>query len=250
MHPHVHPSVLNILAKGTLPYKEMCIGQVLEIHAKDSRTGSLGRFSVQVVGFEHDCLNGVHPAVFRLLDSFGFYAPNSDPVTVQADADMVGGTSEFHLPVSSGMSYIGGIAIGRDHSFLYVGAEHEMLIVSGIESIREVDPAGEFDCEDLSEYRQAVEALKARLTAERQAREAEILKAKRVVIRTANSTYEFGPADDQGVRRMEKRGGQRWDEAKLLFAERGRQMSCSVNDNGGWKHLCTSLVQEVILEAA
>lgn len=250
MHPYVDPSVFTILEKGTLPYKEMRIGQVLEIHAKDSRTGHIGRFSVQVVGFEYYKPNDVNQAVFRLLDNFGFYQCNSDPVTIEAGATMIGGTSEFHLPVPSGMCYVGGIAIGRDYSFKYVAAEHGMLIVSGIHEIHEVDPGGEFDFEDLSEYRRAIETLKARLAAERQAREAEILKAKRVVVKTANSTYEFGPADDQGVRRMEKRDGQHWDEAKLLFAERGRQMCCSVNDNGDWKHFTSSLVREVILEAA
>lgn len=250
MHPSVDPSCLSILANGTVPYKRMHVSQILEIRAKDSRTGRPGKFRVQVVGFGHDNLNSVRPAVFRLLDNFGFFQRNSDPARIEAGATMLGGTSEFHLPVSSGMSYVGGIAIGRDHSFEYVDGEHEALIIAGIQDVREIEVAERFDFEDLTAYWEAVEYLKARLAAERKVREEQLRTAARVLVRTANSTYEFGPADRDGVRPMKKLGGQTWTEAKLLFAERGRQMCFSVNDNGGWKHGTSSLVQEVILDAA
>ncbi|MFZ6015836.1 MAG: hypothetical protein ACOYUZ_05825 [Patescibacteria group bacterium] len=213
----------QLLINNMVRYRDLQVGQIIILHAVDSRYGILSKLRLQIVHFVHDDMLRADIPVFVLLEDFGFYQRGEFSLVLKAGSKMKAGSSMAWLPYPRPfMMVFGGISLGRDHSFDHANAEHMHVYAKDIMSI-EVEDAPEGwqppSEEDISIYLRACESL----VSEAKQREAEwherLQQPVRVV--TANSVYEFGPTDGMGLRDIHKNG---------TFVGRGRILQADVND--------------------
>lgn len=157
---HLSQEILRIV-DNTFPYEEMRVGQTLRIWAEDAIERKSSFFNVVVLHTSKNT-NGQTSVAFEFVQ--GDFNFNTDgPLRtrkLKPGTLMKGGISANLVPQPNyKMVYVGGIGIGRDHSFEFVDGETTSIIAHNIEAIEVTEPSRYFQPPDITDYLE-----KARLT--------------------------------------------------------------------------------------
>lgn len=246
-HPGLSDSI-NAIVDNTLMYDELHLGEILEITALGAETKLPGIIRLQVVNLENEG-DGHKAPIFRFLDTeislFG--DDRAEPVRPKK-GDLAGpGISALHVPhFVMGMLGFGGIGLGRDYSFEYVGGKTDFMYAARIAKIaRRPPPKGWREPKTaVARYKSKVERI--RRAEEDRRKEHELMLKKALIIRTANSTYVLTAADAGGVRDMVRNGDGEPQKAKLLAASVGGPMLADVETSPKkWQSLQTSAIASI-----
>lgn len=236
-HPNLSPQ-LNALVDDQIPYTSMKVGEILKIHALDAETGKPRTFRIQVVEF-HTEEGGQHYPIFQFLRSrFHFFGKDRrTPTRIRAGSLAGAGISATHVPeFVLSMVGLGGIGLGRDYSFEYVGGTQNFAYAAGIAQIERLPcPDGwEVPSKRLSAYLKSVERIR------KQEQERNALREKRLeralVIRTQNSVYYLSEVDDDGVRTFKREGDEEAKPARLIGVYVGGTLEVDILEEGQTMH--------------
>ncbi len=246
-HPNLSDRI-NDIVDGQLMYDEMRLGEILEITALGAETKLPGIIRVQVIYFDDEGDSHIAP-IFRFLDAeISLFGDNrTEPVKPKKGDLASPGISATHIPhFVMRMVGFGGIGIGRDYSFEYVGGKKEFMYAARIAKIaRQGPPKGwRVPKTAVASFKRKVERI--RRAEEEHRKEHELMLKKALVIRTANSTYTLTAADEGGVRDMTRNGEGEPQKAKLLAAKVGGPMLADIETSAkNWQALQTSAIVSI-----
>lgn len=225
MPHHSLSAGINAIVDSQIKYSDLTIGDRLTIEAVDARTRSHGQLQLQIVGFRPCEKLGPTP-IFCGGGRFALFGDDRrSPVQLRRGTLMLGGLSATHVPeFVLSMVGFGGIGLGRDYSFEYLGGTRRFAYLHALRGFqRRPAPRGwEAPEADVAAYLASVAEI------ERLADEAHARRAKRLMqamaVFTANSTYDLGEADADGKRTLAKRGSDVVHEGQLISLCKGHGM--------------------------
>ena len=162
---YLSPGILRIVDNNGIPYTEMQSGQVLTIHAQDAESRQPSQFSLEVLSVrEEDPRRHKKTATLRYREGeFTFYDADdpTNKVRLEPGTLMENGVSATLLPQPNmTIVYMGGIGLGRDHSFEYVDGTTKGLITHRLEAIDVVEAPQGYQAPDISGHLRKIEATK------------------------------------------------------------------------------------------
>lgn len=161
---HLSPGLLRIVDLNGLPYDEMLPGQALRIYAQDAVAQESRSFSVDILEVRPpDASSSTKSATLQYRSGdFNFYdGGDVSKVMRLKPGDLMenGVSGNLYPQFDAHMVYLGGIQLGRDHSFEYVGSQDLSVIARKIEMIEVKAPPSDFKVPDLTEHRQKIQAI-------------------------------------------------------------------------------------------
>jgi len=246
-HPNLSPR-LNAIVDSQLMYRDMQLGEILEITAKDARTGLPGILRLQVVHLEQDKDGGKAPIYRILKPSLALYGDDRQTPVNPKFRELAGpGISCIHIPrfVWSMLGF-GGIGLGRDYALEYVGGREDFLYIHAIMQIarQPAPPKWRVPRTAIKRYLEAVKLIQA--AAEKRKQEHQALLRRALVVKTANSTYRLSAVDEDGRRTLRKDGEDVARNAKLHGASVGGCMVVDIETEPRvWQPLQTSTVASI-----
>lgn len=213
-HRNLSPR-LNAICDGQLMYRDMRVGETLTITARDARTGKSGTFRVRVISLED--VSDPTPIFEFLEDDFALFGPDHAPMPIVGGMLAGAGLSAIFVPeFIFSMIGLGGIGIGRDYSFEYIGNTGETWAVWSISGIRRCEMAGNYQppIEQLTNFLNKREQLKAMEDVARKHRQQRLKRA--MTIMTKNSIYYLSAEEDNGQRTLSREGTPESYQGELL----------------------------------
>lgn len=159
---HLSPDILRIVDNKGVGYQEMEPGQTLTIHALDAKTRIPSSFILTVASVRiFDERRQTRTATLQYIEGdFNFYDGNNPNNTTRIEPGtlMENGISANLIPQTDyRLSYFGGIGIGRDHSFEFIGGKDSSVIARGISGIDVGTAPADYQPPDLAVHLQRVE---------------------------------------------------------------------------------------------
>lgn len=156
----------------------MAVGQLIVIHAVDARTQQLSSFTIQVLSIRNlDGPSNTKAATFQLIDGeFTFHDannPNSKTQIVPGTLMENGITATFLPQPNITLAYLGGIGIGRDHSFEFVNGEDRTVVAHQVEMIDIGVPPDNFTPPDISNHVTRISEVEAQRQEQKKQEEAD-----------------------------------------------------------------------------
>ena len=159
---HLSPGILRVVDAGEIEYKEMVLGQTIQIVARDAVSAEFSSFTVVPVSIRTPGINpNLTDVTFLYVDGeFNFYNADDPKETVRIEPGtlMEHGLSCVLIPKMDAIFVnLGGIGLGRDYSFEHVGGTNVAIAAKDIETINIGIPPKKFNPPDLSDYFTKVE---------------------------------------------------------------------------------------------
>lgn len=195
---HLSPDILRIVDNRGITYQEMQPGQNLRIYAEDAVTRQQASFNVTVISVrDTDERRATKTATLRFRDGdFNFYDGENinQPLQLQPGTLMENGISGIMVPQTDyRLVYFGGIGLGRDHSFEFIGGEDKSVIAHKVNMIDIGNAPVDFQAPDLSDYFRSIEAVRQK---QRQDENKRIEEVNRVVMADLEERFSKHPDYD------------------------------------------------------
>lgn len=246
-----HPNLsdrLNSICESQLMYKDMRLGEILQISALDAASHTPGVFSVQVVHLKTHA-DGHISAVYRFLDEdFSFFGDDRQTPAKPRKGELAGaGISAIHIPqFVFNMLGFGGIGLGRDYAFEFVGGRGEFMYAARIKDILRLPPPFRWREPKTAVARWSRKTDRIKAEADKRRAQHQTMLRRALVVKTANSTYHLTAVDDEGVRELRKEGENAAYKAKLHGANVGGCMIADIEiEPRTWRPLQTSTVVSI-----
>ncbi len=165
---HLSTDILRTVDRSGIRYDDMVPGQSIAVHAQDAVTQQLGSFLLRVVSIRQPNSSSQKDVTFEYVEGdFAFYVQRASGVStttrIKPGALMESGVTARFVPQTDyRMVYVGGIGVGRDHSFEYVEGEDSFVVAHDITMLEVGDPAVDFKAPDISDHLGKVEKAQKR----------------------------------------------------------------------------------------
>jgi hypothetical protein len=245
-HPNLSPGI-NALIDSRISFDNLRPGNILNIRALDAEFKEQRPFQVRIADMKTDEKFRTMPIFQFMPGEFRFYGGDGrTPVRVRAGLLANAGTAATHVPeFVLGMLGFGGIDIGRDFSFEYVGGKDRCVIAARISYVTVLPyPDGwTKPAKRLEGHLRKVETVRRRQERIRRQRRTRLERA--LVVRTQNSVYLLSKTDKLGRRTMTRESdGETW-EAKLISLRRGHSFEADILADGTWRTMGSSPVVSI-----
>lgn len=182
---HLSPDILTAVDRSGIRYSEMAPGQPITVFAQDAITYEQGSFLLRVISVRDDEDHRNKDVTFEYVEgdfNFHVHSNNSQDRTTQLKpgALLETGVTATFVPVTDyRMVYMGGIGVGRDHSFEYVDGKDLTVVAHNITMLQQGETAPDFQAPDISEHLKKVKAAEKRASENERVREERV---RRVVM--------------------------------------------------------------------
>lgn len=162
---HLSPGILRIVDRSGIRYGEMEPGQSVAVHAQDAVTHEPGSFLLRVISVRATNLGQIDAGkdvTFAYLEGdFNFHVhggKGQDRTAQLKPGDLLesGVTAVFVPTTDYRMVYMGGIGVGRDHSFEYINGEDLTVVAHNIIGLDQGQAPADFKAPDVTAYLEKV----------------------------------------------------------------------------------------------
>ena len=193
---HLSPDILTAIDRSGIRYSEMAPGQPITVFAQDAINHEQGSFLLRVISVRDDENHKNKDVTFEYVEGdFNFYvhSSNSQDRTSQLKpgALLETGVTAIFVPATDyRMVYMGGIGVGRDHSFEYIDGEDLTVVAHNITALEQGETTPDFKTPDISEHLEKVRAAEKRASENERVREERV---RRVVMEDLEQYFGEDP---------------------------------------------------------
>ena len=193
---HLSPEILRTVDRSGIRYSEMEPGQPITIFAQDAITNEQGSFLLRVISVRDDENHRNKDVTFEYIEgdfNFHVHSNKDQDRTTQLNPGALletGVTATFVPATDYRMVYMGGIGVGRDHSFEYIDGEDLTVVAHNITALEQGETTPDFKTPDISEHLEKVRAAEKRASENERVREERV---RRVVMEDLEQYFGEDP---------------------------------------------------------